>query len=171
MIIPFGPHQPDIATAAFIAPNATLIGQVSLGEGASVWYGAVLRADSGRIVIGARTNIQDNAVLHVNTRRDTILAADVTVGHAVVLEGCQIDAGALIGMNATVLSGAHVGAGSVVAAGAVVKEGMVIPAGMMAAGVPAKIIGPVSAAVQRRVAEAPTSYLAYAAKHRVALAT
>ena len=102
-------HSAHIAARVFIAPNATIIGRVELAAGVNVWYGAVLRGDIGRIVIGERTSVQDNVVVHVNERHDTVVESDVIIGHGVVIEGCHIGSGALIGMNATVLSGATVG--------------------------------------------------------------
>lgn len=159
MIIEFKGKRPQIAPTAYIAPNATLIGDVVIEEEASVWFGAVIRGDHGRITIGARTSVQDNVVIHVNNRHDTIVEADVTIGHGAVLEGCHLHAGALVGMNATVLSGAIVEAGALVAAGSVVVENQHIPAGVLAAGVPAKVKGPLSTAARQRIIEAPQKYV------------
>jgi carbonic anhydrase/acetyltransferase-like protein (isoleucine patch superfamily) len=114
--------------------------------------------------------VQDNVVIHVNGRADTLVAADVTIGHGVVMEGCTIEAGALLGMNATILSGAHVGAGALIGAGAVVREGQVIPANHLAVGVPAKVMGELSAETRRRLREAPHEYQKYAAAHAALLA-
>ena len=161
MLIEFKGVRPQIADSAYIAPNATVIGDVTLGEGGSVWFGAVIRGDSGAIRLGAGVNVQDNAVIHVNNRHDTVVEDEVTIGHAAVLEGCHIGRGTLIGMNATVLDGAIVGAGCVIAAGSVVREGSEIPAGMLVAGVPAKIKGAVSAEMAGRIARAPQNYRAY----------
>lgn len=158
MIIEYNGARPQIAGDAFIAPNATIIGNVVIGEKANIWFGAVLRGDEGQIVIGPRVSIQDNTVIHTNHRHATIVEAGVTIGHSVVLEGCHIKAGALIGMNATVLDGAVVEPGALVAAGSVVREGQVIPAHTLAAGVPAQIKGPMSAAAQQHVAEASAHY-------------
>lgn len=167
MIVEFEGKRPIIAPTAFIAPTATIIGNVIIGDEASVWFGAVIRGDHGRIVVGARTSVQDNVVIHVNGRHDTIIDADVTIGHGVVLEGCHIRAGALLGMNATVLSGAVVEAGALVAAGAVVGENQTIPAGMLAAGVPARVKGSLSEAVQQRLKEASKSYVAYGRSYQI----
>ncbi|MDQ2817370.1 MAG: gamma carbonic anhydrase family protein [Candidatus Eremiobacteraeota bacterium] len=139
LILPYKGKAPRIGAGAFVAPNATLIGDVFIGDGASVWFGAVLRADEAAIRIGARTSVQDNAVIHVYAGHDTIIEADVTIGHGAVLEACHVSSGALIGMNAVVLDRARVGAGSVIAAGAVVLEDQSIPADVLAAGVPAKV--------------------------------
>lgn len=161
MIIEFKGKRPEIAKTAYIAPTAVIIGDVRIEDEASVWFGAVIRGDHGCIVIGARTSVQDNVVVHVNGRHDTIIGADVTIGHGVVLEGCHIQAGVLLGMNATVLSGAVVEAGALVAAGAVVGENQTIPAGMLAAGVPARVKKALSEAAQQRLKDAPKAYVAY----------
>lgn len=158
MIIEFNGKRPQIADNVFVAPTATVIGDVVIEEGASVWFGAVIRGDSGQIRVGAGTSVQDNAVLHVNGRFDTIIGANVVIGHAAVLEGCVIGDGVLIGMNATVLEGAKVGATSAIAAGAVVREHADIPSGVMAAGVPAKVRAELSDDVKARIARAPGNY-------------
>ncbi len=160
MIIEFKGKRPQIAPTAYIAPNATIIGDVVIEDEASVWFGAVIRGDHGRIVIGARTSVQDNVVLHVNNRHDTIIEADVTIGHGAVLEGCHLHAGVLVGMNATVLSGAIVEHGALVAAGAVVAENQHIPAGVLAVGVPARIKGALSEAARQHLLAAPQDYVA-----------
>lgn len=137
LIIPVRGWTPRVHPAAFVAPNATLIGQVVVEEGANVWFGAVLRADQNLIRIGPRASIQDNSVLHCNEENATLVGADATVGHGVAMEGCTIGDFAMIGMNATVLDRARVGEGALVAAGGVVKERDEIPAWTLAAGVPA----------------------------------
>lgn len=169
MLIPYKNLSPQIAADVFIAPNATIIGNVVIEEGASVWFGAVVRGDSGRIVIGAGTNVQDNAVIHVNEREETLIGRNVTIGHGALMEGCRIGDGALIGMGAIVLSGATVGEGAVIAAGAVVREGETIPPNTLAAGVPAKARGEMSAAVRARMQSAADRYRAKAAEYRQAL--
>lgn len=154
--------KPNLAANVFVAPTAVLIGDVTIGEGSSVWFGAVVRGDSGRICIGTGTSVQDNVVVHVNGRDDTVIGNDVTIGHGAVLEGCHIEDGVLIGMNATVLSGSHIGAGAVIAAGAVVLEGQVVPPRVLVAGVPGKVRGEIDTAVAARVANAPQEYRRYA---------
>ncbi len=141
MIISFEGRSPRIHPTAFIAPTAVLIGDVEIGEHASIWFGAVLRADhpDHGIRIGARTSIQDNCVLHVSARGATIVGDGVTVGHGAVFESCTIGEGSLIGMNAVVLHGASIGKGALVAAGSVVPEGMEVPAGSLVAGIPARV--------------------------------
>ena len=160
MIIEYKGKRPKIAESAYIAPTATIIGDVVIEADASVWFGVVIRGDNGRIVIGARTSVQDNVVIHVNGRHDTIVESAVTVGHGAVLEGCHLQAGVLIGMNATVLSGAIVEAGVLVAAGSVVGENQHVPAGMLIAGVPARVKGALSDTAIQRLIEASQKYVA-----------
>jgi carbonic anhydrase/acetyltransferase-like protein (isoleucine patch superfamily) len=128
--------SPDLAEAAFIAPNATVIGQVQAAEGSSIWYGAILRGDVERIEIGAYTNIQDGAVLHGDPGYPTILEDHVTVGHRAVIHSAHIERGTLIGIGAIVLNGVRVGTGSIIGAGAVVSKS--VPPGTLWLGVPAK---------------------------------
>lgn len=139
MIIDFHGKSPTIGPDVFIAPNATIIGNVEIGAGSSIWFGAVLRGDHGRVVIGAGTSVQDNAVVHAPTGGETIIGDNVVIGHAAVLEGCRVDDYAVIGMSATIIHGAHIGEQAMVAAGAVVTENVQIPPRMLTAGVPAKV--------------------------------
>ncbi|HEV7742913.1 MAG TPA: gamma carbonic anhydrase family protein [Pseudolysinimonas sp.] len=138
-LIPFQGHEPVVDPTAFVAMNATLIGRVTVGAGASIWFGAVLRGDTDDLVLGERSNLQDNVVVHADPGSPAILGAGVSVGHGAVVHGCRIGDGCLIGMNATVLNRAVIGAQSLVAAGAVVLEGTVIPPRSLVAGVPAKV--------------------------------
>ena len=137
-------EPPDLSQAAFVAPGSTVMGQVELQAGASIWYGAVVRADVERIQIGAYTNIQDGAVLHGDPGQPTILEAHVTVGHRAVIHSAHIEAGSLIGIGAIVLNGVRVGAGSIVGAGALVTKD--VPPRSLAMGLPAKVVRPVSEA-------------------------
>ncbi|KAB3519260.1 gamma carbonic anhydrase family protein [Corynebacterium sp. zg254] len=139
LILPFNGKVPRIHRSAYIAPNATIIGDVEIGPDVSVFYGCVLRADVGSIRIGARTNIQDNSVIHEESSAPCILEEDVTVGHMALLHGTHVEKGTLVGMKAALLSRSHVGPGTLIAAGAVVLEGQEIPAKSLAAGVPAKV--------------------------------
>lgn len=138
-IIPFEDKEPQVASDAFIAPTAVLIGDVVVEEGASVWFGAVLRGDFNRIVVGAGTSVQDNCVIHTNEELPTIIGSNVTVGHLSLLEGCEIEYGALIGMGSIVLNRARVGRRAMLAAGSVVREDQEVPPEVLAAGVPAKV--------------------------------
>ena len=135
----FDGKEPQIAPDAFIAPTAVLIGDVVIEEGASVWFGAVLRADFSRIVVGAGSNIQDNSVLHTNEGLPTLIGAGVTVGHLSMLHGCVIEDEALIGMGSIVLDRARIGRRAMLAAGSVVNEGGEIPPEVLAAGAPAEV--------------------------------
>lgn len=167
LILEYMGRRPHIATDAYIAPNATIIGDVTIGPGASVWYGAVVRGDVGRIIVGPRTSVQDNVVLHVNGRHDTIIGADVTIGHGVVMEGCEIGDGVMVGMNATVLSGATVGAETLIAAGSVVRENAHVPAGVLVAGVPGVVKGPLGEEMKARLQRGAAHYQQASATHRL----
>jgi carbonic anhydrase/acetyltransferase-like protein (isoleucine patch superfamily) len=132
---------PKIASSAYVDPAATIIGDVTIGESSSVWPGAVIRGDINTIRIGARTNIQDGAVLHVMREKFGLELGDsVTVGHGAVLHGCKIESRVLVGMGAIVLNGVRVGAGSIIAAGTLVLEGTVVPAGSLFLGHPGKFL-------------------------------
>ena len=161
IILPFGEHSPAVSPAAWIAPNATVIGRVTLGEEASVFYGSVLRADVDAILIGARSNIQDNVSIHCDSGTPTTVGAGVSVGHSAVLHGCTVEDDCLIGMSATVLNNAVIGRGSLVAAGAVVLEGTVIPPRSLVAGVPAK--------VRRSISDEEFAHIRHNATHYVEL--
>ena len=137
MLIAHHGKTPRIHETAFIADTAVLIGDVEIGEDSSIWFGAVLRGDINRILIGKRTSIQDNSVIHVDTDKPTTVGDDVTVGHGAILHGCTIGNAVLIGMGAIVLDGAEIGDCCVVAAGAVVRERDKIPPGTLVAGIPA----------------------------------
>jgi carbonic anhydrase/acetyltransferase-like protein (isoleucine patch superfamily) len=139
MIIEYRGKRPHVDPSAFVAPTAVLIGDVEVGPESSIWFGAVLRADNGPIRVGARTSIQDNAVVHVSEHGATLIGDDVTVGHAAVMEDCDIKRYALIGSNSTLLNGCTIGEGALVAAGSVVGERAEIPPGVVAAGAPAKV--------------------------------
>lgn len=143
MIIEYRGRVPKIDPTAFIAPTAVLIGDVEVGAESSIWFGAVLRGDNGPIRIGARSSVQDNAVLHVSEHGKTLVEDDVTIGHCAVMEDCHIMRGALVGSNAVVLGGAVVGERSLVAAGSVVGERAQIPPGVLAAGAPARVKKPI----------------------------
>lgn len=130
---------PSIDATAFVADGARIVGDVSVGAGASVWYNAVLRGDSAGIVIGPGSNVQDNVSVHVDSGHPVVVGAKVSIGHNAVVHGCTIGDGSLIGMGSVILSGAVIGAGCLIAGGAVVLGGTEIPAGSLVAGVPAKV--------------------------------
>ncbi|TAG29433.1 MAG: gamma carbonic anhydrase family protein [Verrucomicrobia bacterium] len=137
-------RSPELSAAAFIAGNATVCGDVQLGRDASVFYGAVLRADIQRIVIGENSNVQDNAVIHLSDDHGVTVGDWVTVGHSAILHACEVGDGCLIGMGAIVLDGARIGAESIVAAGALVVGGFECPPGSMVMGRPAKVTRPLT---------------------------
>ena len=137
---PYAGKEPRLGPRCFVAPNATLIGDIELGDDSSIWFGTVLRGDINFIRVGARSNIQDNSVVHVEHGTGPVIIGDeVTVGHAAVVHGCTVGRGALIGIGAKILSHANIGAYALVAAGSVVQEGMEVPPRTLIAGVPAKI--------------------------------
>ncbi len=142
--IEYNGKAPQAAAAAFVAPTAVLAGDVILEEGSSVWYGAVLRADTGRIRVGKDSNVQDNAVLHTGPDLDVVIGDRVSIGHSAVVHGCTVGDDCLIGMHATVLNGAVLGQGSLIAAGALVTENTVIPPHSLVMGVPGKVRGTVT---------------------------
>lgn len=138
----FEDKAPTVHPTAFLAPGAYVVGAVEVGEGASVWFGAVVRGDLERVVIGPGSNVQDGAVLHADPGFPCLLGAHVTVGHRAVVHGAVVEEGALVGMGAVVLNGARIGKNAVVGAGAVVPAGMEVPEGMLALGVPARVVRP-----------------------------
>lgn len=153
---------PTIHPSAFVAEGAWVIGEVSLGEQSGVWFNAVLRGDINGISVGARSNVQDGCVLHVTRLLPLRIGDDVTVGHMAMLHGCVIEDRSLIGMNAVILDGARVGPGAIVAAGAVVREGAVVPEGVLVAGVPAKVIRPLTDAEMGFLPVSAQNYVEYA---------
>jgi carbonic anhydrase/acetyltransferase-like protein (isoleucine patch superfamily) len=153
-----GDREPQIAADAYVAPTATLIGSVEVAPEASVWFGALLRADYDRIVVGTGSCIQDGVVIHTADGLPTLIGSDVAIGHSALLEGCVIEDGALVSMGAIVLQRARVGAGAVVAAGSVVREGQQIPPGVLAAGVPAVVKKPVSGSSRHQLEASAAEY-------------
>jgi carbonic anhydrase/acetyltransferase-like protein (isoleucine patch superfamily) len=161
----FEGREPRVAATAWIAPTATLVGDVLVEEDASVWYGAVLRADFGPIIVRRGANIQDGSVLHGGSDPVTEIGEGATVGHLCVVHGAVIGAQALIGNGATVLDGAVVGSRALVAAGATVQPGLEIPDGMLAAGVPAVVLRELTPGAKRWVDTNPAVYQALARRH------
>ncbi|MCW4384867.1 gamma carbonic anhydrase family protein [Salinibacterium sp. SYSU T00001] len=169
LIVTIEGNSPVVAETAWVAPNATLVGRVTLHEQSSVYYGTVLRADVDSITVGARSNLQDNVTVHCDAGVPATIGEGVSVGHAAMLHGCTIEDECLIGMSATVLNGAVIGAGSLVAAGAVVLEGTVIPPGSLVAGVPAKVRRALTEEERAGLRENGVRYLGYTDLHREAL--
>jgi carbonic anhydrase/acetyltransferase-like protein (isoleucine patch superfamily) len=162
----FEGKRPSIAEDAFIAPTATIIGDVTIEAGASVWYGAVLRGDDGPIVIRERSNVQDGSVVHTTPGVTTEIGAGATVAHQCVVHGAVLEAEALVGNGCVVLDGARIGAGSLVAALSLVQPGVQIPPGVLAAGVPAVVKRPIAGTpAEMWVKLNPTYYPALAQKH------
>ena len=136
-----GVGEPHLAEEVFLAPGATIVGDVRAAARSSVWYGATVRADCGghAITLGERSNVQDNASIHVGLEHPVRIGAGVSIGHNAVLHGCEVEDDVLVGMGAVILNGARIGAGSIIAAGAVVLEGTEIPERSLVAGVPGKV--------------------------------
>ena len=139
MLIALGDKSPQVPDSAWIAPSATLVGSVVIGEGASIWYGAVLRADNEPITIGARSNVQDNCAFHVDRGKPVRVGEGVSVGHGAVIHGATVGDNVLVGMGAIIMNGAVIGNESLIAAGALVAEGAKIPSRSLVAGVPGKV--------------------------------
>jgi carbonic anhydrase/acetyltransferase-like protein (isoleucine patch superfamily) len=158
MLIEYAGKRPQLGQNVFIAPTAVIIGDVEIVDGASVWYGVVLRGDEGRIVIGRGANVQDNSVIHTTHDQPTIIKEDVTIGHGALLEGCTVEAGAVVGMGAILLHGVVVGAQAMVAAGSVVTPGTIIPPRALAAGSPAIFKKELSGAALRSVERSAKVY-------------
>ncbi|MFD7710490.1 gamma carbonic anhydrase family protein [Streptomyces sp. NPDC059785] len=168
LITGVGGKDPELDPEAFAAPTSVVLGEVTLHRGASVWYGAVLRADCGPIVIGADSNIQDNCTLHVDPGFPVTVGERVSVGHNAVVHGATVEDDCLIGMGATVLNGAVIGTGSLVAAQALVPQGMRVPPGSLVAGVPAKVKRPLTDEEREMISLNGTMYAELAKTHRAA---
>lgn len=151
MRIPYQQIVPEIHPSVYIAQGAMIIGDVTIGEDASVWFNAVLRGDLDQIRVGARTNIQDGTIVHLDQGFPCIIGDDVTVGHGCIVHGCTVGDGAMLGMGAIVLTGAKIGERAIVGAGALVREGQEIPPETVAVGIPAKVRRDVSAEDLERI--------------------
>jgi len=166
LLLTFQGHTPTIHPSAFVAPTATVVGDVVLGEASSVWYGAVIRGDVGSIRIGRRTNIQDLCVLHLTGGGPPIVVGDeVTVGHRAILHGVTVEDRCLIGMGSILLDGCVIGEESLVGAGSIVLEGTRVPPRSFLAGVPAKVKGPIPESVHARLRESAEGYVRLAREH------
>ena len=168
-LLPHGDAYPEIAPSAWVAPGAYVVGDVHLAVESSVWYGAVLRGDTGPIRIGARTNVQDGCVLHADPGFPAVVGEDCVVGHNAIVHGCEIENRCLVGMGATILNGAKIGEGSIVAAGALVPENKVFPPHSLIVGVPAKRVKDVSQEQTADIARGVQTYVERAASHRQSL--
>ena len=161
----FEGRSPTVSRRAWIAPTATLVGDVRVEDEASVWYGAVLRADFGPIIIRRGANIQDGSVLHGGGDPACEVGEGATVGHLCVVHGALVGTEALIGNGATVLDGAVIGSRALIAAGATVPPGMAVPDGMLAAGIPARVVGELTAGAKFWVENNPQTYRQLARRH------
>jgi carbonic anhydrase/acetyltransferase-like protein (isoleucine patch superfamily) len=161
----FEGKSPQVAPDAFVAPTAVLVGDVVVESGASVWFGAVLRGDFNRIVVGAGTTVQDNSVIHSAEDRPTLIGRNVTIGHLSMAEGCTIEDGALVGMGSIVLHRATVGSRTMLAAGTVVREGQELPPEVLAAGVPAEVKKRLGGSASQWVESAALEYQALRLKY------
>lgn len=169
MLYHLGERSASINPTAFIAPTATVIGSVILEADASLWFNVVVRADNDLIRIGAGSNVQDGAVLHVDPGFPIAIGRDVTIGHQAIVHGCTIGAGSLVGMHAVILNGATIGAGCLIGAHALVTEGMEIPDGSLVLGAPARVVRTLDAAAQARLKESAVRYVENARRYRAQL--
>jgi carbonic anhydrase/acetyltransferase-like protein (isoleucine patch superfamily) len=157
---------PSVDPSAWIAPGAVVVGRVTVGRAASIWYGTVVRADEDEIVVGPECNIQDLCCLHVDEGEPVVLGSRVSLGHRAVVHGAQVGAGALIGIGAIVLGRARIGAGALIAAGTVVLPGTEVPAGVLFAGVPGRVVRELTEQDRSVFADTADRYVRRAALHR-----
>ena len=168
-ILPFNGIMPKIAGDVFIAPGAVIIGDVTIHEGASIWYNAVVRGDTGPIVIGRRTNIQDNCTLHLDADAPLTIGDECTIGHNAVIHGATLGDRVLVGMNATVLSHSRVGSGTIVGACALISEHKILPEGVLAVGIPAKVARNLSETEQEQIIASADGYYERARAHHASI--
>ncbi len=165
-ILPYNGTWPTIADNVFIAPGAMIIGNVTIHEGASIWYNAVVRGDTAPIVVGRRTNIQDNCTLHVDADAPLTIGDECTVGHGAVVHGATVGDHVLVGMKAVILSHAQVGSNTIVGACSLVGERKSIPGGVLALGVPAKVVRDLSEAEAESIVNSAAGYCERAQRHK-----
>jgi len=158
MIYALDGNTPDLHPDTWVAPDANLIGKVTLGPGASVWFGATLRGDNERITVGSGSNIQENCVLHTDIGYPLIIGENCTIGHKAMLHGCVIGDGTLIGMGATILNGAKIGAGCLIGAGALITEGKDIPDGSLVMGAPGRVVRGLDSDARAKLLKSAESY-------------
>ncbi|GIJ46040.1 gamma carbonic anhydrase family protein [Virgisporangium aliadipatigenens] len=171
LLLRLGDRRPKIDPAAFVAPGAVVVGDVTIGARAGIWYATVVRGDTAPITVGAETNIQDGSVLHADPGAPLVVGARVTVGHRVVLHGAVVADDVLIGMGSVVMNHARIGAGSVVGAGALIVEGTEVPPGSLVLGAPGRVVRSLTAEERAGITEAAGRYVRRAAEHRAALVT
>ena len=163
--------SPEIHSDTWVAPDANIIGKVTLRQGVSVWFGATLRGDNERIAVGPGSNIQENCVLHTDMGYPLIIGAHCTIGHKAILHGCSIGDGSLIGMGATILNGAKIGAGCLIGAGALITEGKVIPDGSLVMGAPGRVVRVLDADARARLLFSAAGYQSNMRRFRSGLAS
>jgi carbonic anhydrase/acetyltransferase-like protein (isoleucine patch superfamily) len=166
----FDGASPSVDQKAFVAPNATVVGRVSIGPDSSVWFQCVARGDINSVTIGKQTNIQDACLLHVTHKNPLVIGDRVTVGHGAILHGCEIQSDCLVAMGAIVLDGAVVGEGSLIGAGSLVPPGMQVPPGSLVMGVPGKVVRQLTADDKERLQTGWKNYVGYATSYRQQLA-
>jgi carbonic anhydrase/acetyltransferase-like protein (isoleucine patch superfamily) len=168
MLIDTQPHPEQVHPSAFIAPGAVVLGQVTVGAEASLWFGVVARGDTEAIIIGPQSNVQDGCVLHADPNQPCLLGARVSLGHGAIVHGAVVEDDVIIGIRATVLNGARIGSGSIVAAGAVVTPGTVVPPGSMVMGVPGRVTRPTTDADLEHIRRTAEHYVGFARTYRLA---
>lgn len=167
MILEYLGKVPQLDPSAFVTESANLIGDVIVGKDSSIWFNAVVRADVNSIRIGDRTNVQDNAVIHVTHNKwSTFIASDITIGHGAIIHGCVVEDSCLIGMGAILLDGSRIGANSIIAAGSVVREGMIIPSRTLVAGVPARVVRSLTDEEIGKIKDSAQHYIEYVGNYR-----
>lgn len=157
---------PVVASTAWIAPSAMVMGDVVIGEESSIWYGAILRGDNDAIRVGDQTNLQDGTIVHVDDGVPCTIGNRVAVGHRVILHGCTVEDDCLIGMGSILMNGVIVGRGSLIAAGAVLPEGTLVPSGSLVMGVPGRVVRPVDPELTLRIEQTWRHYIEQARRHR-----
>ncbi len=168
MLIDYLGKKPKLHESVFIAEGAQVIGDVTIGKDSSIWFNTVVRGDVNFVKIGDRTNVQDNSVIHVTYEKfPTVIASNVTIGHAAVIHGCSIEDFCLIGMGAILLDGSSIGEHSLVAAGSLVREGFTVPARSLVAGVPARVVRELKDEELRRLEESAQHYVSYVSNYRL----
>jgi len=168
-IYQLGDDAPEIDASAYVAESASVIGKVTLGPNASVWFGATLRGDNERITIGANSNVQEGTVMHTDPGHPLDVGANVTIGHQAMLHGCTIGDGSLVGIQAVILNGARIGKGCLVGAGALVTEGKAFPDGSLILGSPAKVVRQLSAEDRERLLSSAENYAARGQRYKAEL--
>jgi carbonic anhydrase/acetyltransferase-like protein (isoleucine patch superfamily) len=167
---PYGEHWPTLDDSVFVADGACVVGDVEIGADASVWFNAVIRGDSASVRIGARTNVQDGAVLHTDAGRPCVVGEDCTIGHRAIVHGCTVGSEVLVGMGAIILSGAVIGRQSLVGAGSLVPEGAEFPPRSLLVGSPARVARDLSDdEVERLIRSGVRAYIEYARIHRASV--